>query len=86
MAQETGVLGEPVRVHSPGDFDMIVNEALHSPCGTNLVFCDVYDAFYCPACDVWTDRACGDRECPYCPGRSDRPSGTHTAGEPEDTR
>lgn len=86
MTEKMGILGKPVRVHSLADHDMLVNDEQHDVCDTNVVYCDVYDAFYCPSCDVWLERPCGDSECPYCPGRSDQPSGTHTEGSPVDER
>ena len=35
-------------------------------CNTKLKYSEVYDSFYCPTCEYWTERICSDRECSYC--------------------
>lgn len=37
-------------------------------------YSDKYDSYYCPACDVWTERACSDPSCSFCSKRPVRPS------------
>lgn len=44
-------------------------------CVGDLLYCDRHDAYFCPVCDLWVERACPDPECPYCPGRPEGPSG-----------
>jgi hypothetical protein len=43
-------------------------------CGGEVLYCDFRDARYCPSCDNWTEQACDDPECDYCPGRPLKPS------------
>lgn len=43
-------------------------------CISDLLYCDVHDADFCPVCDEWVSSGCGDPECVYCPGRAARPS------------
>jgi len=42
--------------------------------GSSLLYCDAHDSELCPSCDRWLSTVCGDPECPYCPGRPQRPS------------
>ena len=71
--------------HSPSNLDVIVNDEIHS-CGSVVVLCKEFDAFYCVGCDVWLETACGDSSCPYCPGRPPVPSDAHLDGVPADHR
>lgn len=34
----------------------------------------VHDAYFCRACDVWTQRGCSEASCNYCVGRPAKPS------------
>ena len=43
-------------------------------CVSDLLFCDMHDAYFCPVCDAWVEAACGDATCDYCKGRAVRPS------------
>jgi hypothetical protein len=44
-------------------------------CVGDLLYCNRHDAYFCLVCDLWVERSCSDPECPYCPGRPDKPSG-----------
>lgn len=33
-----------------------------------------HDAWFCPHCDMWIEKACADETCEYCVGRPDKPS------------
>ena len=54
-------------------------------CSTTLLYCDRYDAFLCPSCDTWTEGTCAEADCPYCPGRHDKPSACNHPDEPHET-
>lgn len=43
-------------------------------CVSDLLYCDVHDAYFCPICDRWIEDVCGDPGCTYCPGRAMKPS------------
>lgn len=43
-------------------------------CGGRLMHSYRHDAFFCPACDVWTEGVCKVPGCEYCGGRPERPS------------
>ncbi len=43
-------------------------------CGNNLFLFDRFDAKCCIVCDIWTERNCGDSNCPYCSVRPSTPS------------
>jgi hypothetical protein len=43
-------------------------------CVSDLLYCDVHDAYFCPMCDQWIENVCGDPGCTYCPGRAVKPS------------
>ena len=43
-------------------------------CVGDLLYCDKYDADFCPSCDRWTGDPCGDPTCGYCRARPDAPS------------
>ena len=53
-----------------------------SECGTALLYCDRHDAFLCPVCDAWVEGTCAEADCPYCPGRPDKPSACSHPDEP----
>ena len=42
-------------------------------CGTPLKRSDRHDAYYCPKCNVWTERGCGRVRCEYCRNRPKKP-------------
>lgn len=33
-----------------------------------------YDAYWCPACDVWLSKVCSDPNCGFCANRPAKPS------------
>ncbi len=43
-------------------------------CGELADFLYTYDAEFCPRCDRWLDKSCGDRGCEFCGKRPKRPS------------
>ena len=43
-------------------------------CGALLDYSHPYDAEFCPACDRWWAKNCGDRYCEFCAHRPARPS------------
>ena len=42
-------------------------------CGQALILNEDYDAEFCPACNVWGSRGCGDPSCPLCENRPEQP-------------
>ncbi len=44
-------------------------------CKLPTLYEEVFDAFYCPACDTWLSLVCGDATCTYCANRPLVPSG-----------
>jgi len=38
-------------------------------CGSELVYNDEYDAYYCKDSKYWVESKCSDPECYFCPGR-----------------
>lgn len=42
-------------------------------CGTQQKYDENYDAVYCPACKVWLEKVCQDKDCEFCVGRPERP-------------
>jgi hypothetical protein len=79
------VAAAPVGLHSV-KFDSILNDVAHPACRAVLVYCCVFDAFYCQRCDMWTEGAYSEPECTFCPGRPERPSAVHLPVVPADER
>jgi hypothetical protein len=44
-------------------------------CVGQLVYCERYDADFCPVCDIWASNNGADCRCTYCADRPARPSG-----------
>ena len=42
-------------------------------CGHARVYYLVYDAFFCPACNVWLELHCAEPDCDVCACRPERP-------------
>ena len=42
-------------------------------CGGPLIMNEDYDAEFCPVCNIWLARQCGNPSCVYCPTRPERP-------------
>ncbi|OPZ85223.1 MAG: hypothetical protein BWY74_03982 [Firmicutes bacterium ADurb.Bin419] len=42
-------------------------------CDYPIVYFDKYDAEFCPNCNVWLAKNCGDPNCSYCSKRPDTP-------------
>ncbi|KAA0542164.1 hypothetical protein FZW96_21420 [Bacillus sp. BGMRC 2118] len=42
-------------------------------CNTYLVYYEDYDAYFCPKCNFWTEKKCGDTKCDFCAKRPDTP-------------
>lgn len=38
-----------------------------------LKYDEIYDAWYCPACNEWAEKQCSDPRCEYCANRPNRP-------------
>jgi hypothetical protein len=43
-------------------------------CGTNILYCDRHDAYFCSTRDAWAETACSGPSCTYCLGRPNAPS------------
>lgn len=44
-----------------------------SQCGSDSVRNDRHDAYYCPKCLIWLEKACGDAGCFMCKDRPEKP-------------
>lgn len=55
-------------------FPYALGVAVHERCRSDLLYCEVHDADFCPSCDEWGEAPCGDPDCDFCPTRADRPS------------
>lgn len=42
-------------------------------CKSEVIYYDQYDAMFCPKCNHWLEKKCGDPECCYCLSRPDKP-------------
>ncbi|HTI97724.1 MAG TPA: hypothetical protein VL527_02385 [Dongiaceae bacterium] len=42
-------------------------------CGAARIYHEDYDAYFCPTCNLWLERQCGDATCSYCSKRPDKP-------------
>ncbi|MBM3133594.1 MAG: hypothetical protein FJZ95_11280 [Chloroflexi bacterium] len=42
-------------------------------CGHAEVYYDLYDSYFCPACNQWLESKCSDPCCSYCKQRPERP-------------
>jgi hypothetical protein len=43
-------------------------------CNDTKQYSELYDAYYCPECNIWLESKCDDPECDYCPKRPDQPN------------
>ncbi len=43
-------------------------------CEKERYYSRVYDTYYCPSCDEWLEKTCGDGECEFCNSRPKKPS------------
>lgn len=44
-----------------------------STCKNNLIYYDDFDAFFCAACNCWSESTCSEPSCRYCPNRPETP-------------
>ncbi|WML48750.1 hypothetical protein RCG23_00990 [Neobacillus sp. PS3-34] len=51
----------------------IDKELCCNKCSTSLVYYEDFDAYFCPKCNLWTEAACDDPDCIYCPNRPEKP-------------
>lgn len=49
-------------------------------CFVKPVYCEEFDAYYCPKCMVWLEGPCSDKECQYCTKRPGSPKKIKHAG------
>lgn len=42
-------------------------------CYGKAIYNEVYDAAYCPKCNVWLEGVCNDRKCWFCENRPETP-------------
>jgi len=42
-------------------------------CGSRRIYHSDYDAYFCPACNVWVEHTCNDKPCAFCGKRPDKP-------------
>lgn len=45
----------------------------HEDCRTTRIYYEVYDAYFCPKCNVWLESRCSDPKCEYCTKRPEKP-------------
>lgn len=58
-----------------GHLAMAQSELRNQGCTHRAVaYSDIFDSYYCQACDVWAEAACGDKRCTYCGTRPTKPS------------
>jgi hypothetical protein len=38
-----------------------------------IIYYEDFDAHFCPACNIWVEKKCGDPHCEYCSPRPARP-------------
>jgi rubredoxin len=43
-------------------------------CGHTLHFSEIYDSYFCPVCNIWTENKCHDENCVFCKKRPEKPS------------
>ncbi len=68
--------------HSPATDDLWdPTDRPNHDCGSRHGYCMVYDAYWCPECDEWTERTCGGGGCELCVSRPERPSGGHLTSD-----
>ncbi len=71
--------------HNPSSIDIERSPYTCPKCGRRSKLCLRYDAYYCPACDIWLEPVCGSERCEFCAGRPQRPSQVADAsGEGDD--
>lgn len=46
----------------------------HAACGGFTERNEIYDAYVCLDCDVWTEKVCDDPKCEFCSTRPEKPS------------
>lgn len=42
-------------------------------CSTNQIYYEDYDCYFCPKCNYWIEKKCGDPDCFYCAKRPEKP-------------
>ena len=42
-------------------------------CFNPRVYASEFDTYFCPQCNVWLEKACGDPTCEYCRSRPSHP-------------
>ena len=52
---------------------VIEDSCTGNKCSHELLYCERYDAEYCPICLGWREGKCSDEECNVCRGRPERP-------------
>ncbi len=50
-----------------------IDEQLCPKCQQPRIYSDVYDAYFCPQCNMWLESACSDPNCEYCRNRPEKP-------------
>lgn len=48
---------------------------IHDICGKKAEYNELYDADYCPYCNMWIDKKCPNIDCGYCKDRPKTPDG-----------
>jgi hypothetical protein len=70
-----------VRQHPLSEDWQPSGELEHEACGSVLTYCEEFDAFFCRACDEWTEQQCTSQGCPFCANRPEIPSDAHVPPE-----
>jgi predicted RNA-binding Zn-ribbon protein involved in translation (DUF1610 family) len=42
-------------------------------CGHRLDYSEKYDSYFCPVCNIWTEKKCSDENCVFCKDKPDKP-------------
>jgi hypothetical protein len=42
-------------------------------CKSNFIYYEDFDTYFCPKCNKWTEKKCGDPDCDDCTKRPEKP-------------
>jgi len=63
-----------VRPEALATGSIVALERACEKCVRDLLYCEAHDAYFCPGCDQWLEKRCGDLDCSFCPERPEQPS------------
>lgn len=50
-----------------------ITELVCTQCSCKQFYYEIYDAEYCPICNIWLSSQCSDLNCEYCTNRPEKP-------------